>query len=628
MTERRPPVPGSPVGSSHEAETVSPPGEPSAVGSPGAGKELPQAAAALRTGTTLGALPAGFGRYRIEKVLGKGGMGAVYLAYDTQLDRHVALKVPTFAQDEGEQRERFFREARAAAVLRHPNLCPVYDIGEHEGVYYLTMAYIEGKPLSDYVGADRPLPPRQAAGIVRQMALALQEAHEHGIIHRDLKPSNVLISPKQEPIITDFGLARRAASQDERLTHSGAVMGTPAYMPPEQVNGDVAAMGPGCDIYALGVILYELLTGRRPFEGPLGSLMAQIIMDPPPPPTRFRPQLDAALEAICLKALAKKPQDRYPSMRAFALALEAWLAGKPVAVSKEPATRAWSPEPLLVEAVPMATLVTPTATRRSSATRRAPKRPERTSRFGPGQWVLVICTFVFLLCVLPVGGIVYLAYQAIHTVADKAGQAGRWIEKLQKEQKKEQERLREERQKEKEQWREMARTWKPPPAGAGSARLFPATVGAYKLRTNDERANIAELNVAQPGWRAVYRGPAGTVELFVYRASELEKEALLRNAQDAVTRPGGVPPVVPIVPGLAEAVGPNVRGSPKGTFLAYDLGPVGGPDGGPYGTFWWQHDWLFLARGFDPHEPGSFLREYLTAISSDRGGRHPGHGKP
>jgi serine/threonine protein kinase/WD40 repeat protein len=278
-------------------------------------------------------LPERFGRYRIEKCLGRGGMGAVYLAHDTQLDRRVALKVPRFSDvDNPRVLERFYREARAAATLSHPNICPVYDVGAVDGVPYLTMAYIEGKPLSAFIRRGRPLPPAQAAAVVRKIALALQEAHAHGVIHRDLKPSNVIINTRREPVVMDFGLARRSTKREARLTQLGSILGTPAYMPPEQVTGDIDAMGPACDVYSLGVILYELLTGRLPFEGEVVSVLLQIATDRPPPPSQHRPDLDPRLEAVCLKALAKKPEERYASMTDLARDLGEYLRPPAAAV--------------------------------------------------------------------------------------------------------------------------------------------------------------------------------------------------------------------------------------------------------------------------------------------------------
>ena len=270
-------------------------------------------------------LPEQFGRYRIIKELGKGGMGAVYLAHDLQLDRKVAVKIPHFTPEDGPRtRERFFREAKAAAHLDHPNVCPVYDVGEINGIHYLTMAYIEGKPLSDLIQKGKPLPQRGVAALVRKLALAMEQAHAAGVIHRDLKPANIMINKRREPVIMDFGLARRM-DKDARVTRSGQVLGTPAYMPPEQVMGDVDAMGPGSDVYSLGVILYELLTGQRPFSGGVGQVMAKVVTEPPEPPSTIRPDLEPALEAICLKAMAKETDQRYESMAAMAAALSRYL---------------------------------------------------------------------------------------------------------------------------------------------------------------------------------------------------------------------------------------------------------------------------------------------------------------
>ena len=273
-----------------------------------------------------GKLPREFGRYRILKKLGKGGMGSVYLAHDTQLDRQVALKIPHFHSDDGPDiLERFYTEARSAAALSHPNLCPVHDVGELDGIAYLTMAYIEGRPMSAYVDPEKPLPQRQGAAVVRKLALALQEAHKHGVIHRDLKPDNVMINQRNQPVIMDFGLARQVKRGDIRLTQTGDLMGTPAYMSPEQVEGDPQAMGTSCDIYSLGVILYELLTGHLPFEGSVASVLGQIVQVEPAAPSTHRADVDAELEAICLKAMAKKPEERYASMQELANALAEYL---------------------------------------------------------------------------------------------------------------------------------------------------------------------------------------------------------------------------------------------------------------------------------------------------------------
>ena len=271
--------------------------------------------------------PKKLGRYRLLRRLGQGGMGAVYLAEDTQLDRKVALKVPHFGPDDPpDALERFYREARAAATIEHPNLCRVYDVGAIDGIHFLTMEYIEGIPLSSLLKDGKLLTPRQIAVFVRKLALSLQETHDRGVIHRDLKPANIMINRRGEPVIVDFGLARRFNSEEARLTQGDTILGTPAYMPPEQFDRTLQEPGPRSDIYSLGVILYELLTGRLPFQGTMVEIMARIVVDEPEPPTSFRPDLDPQLESICLKAMSKKAGDRFPTMGEFAARLGDYLA--------------------------------------------------------------------------------------------------------------------------------------------------------------------------------------------------------------------------------------------------------------------------------------------------------------
>jgi formylglycine-generating enzyme required for sulfatase activity/serine/threonine protein kinase len=333
-------------------------------------------------------LPEVFGRYRIKRRIARGGMGAVYLAHDTTLERDVALKVPLIdADDRAEWLARFYREARAAAALRHPNLCPVYDVGEIDGTPYLTMAYIEGHSLAHLGG--RAHSPRHAATIVRQIALALAEAHHHGVLHRDLKPANIMIDQRHEPIVMDFGLARRGDADDARLTHSGKMLGTPAYMPPEQVLGDVAAMGPACDIYSLGVILYELLCGKPPFDGPTAVVLGQILGSEPIPPSHRHADVDPTLEAICLKAMAKSPERRFASMDAFAAALNDYLRMPPRSTTAKPAPL--SPPSTVPGAGPptilpqLATAVL-TPTQVGTGMGQADYEPPTPTSFPPGAW--------------------------------------------------------------------------------------------------------------------------------------------------------------------------------------------------------------------------------------------------
>jgi WD40 repeat protein/serine/threonine protein kinase len=280
-------------------------------------------------------VPREFGRYNVERLLGKGGMGAVFLAEDTQLHRKVALKVPTVSMaDDPELAVRFQREARAAGVLRHPNICTVFDVGANQGMCYLTMAYIEGAPLSKAIARHQQVAPRKAAAAIRKLALAMQHAHDLGIVHRDLKPANVMVDRRGEPIVMDFGLARfTSALADVRVTQSGMIVGTPAYMSPEHLCGDSAQVGPQADIYSLGVIFYELLTGHIPFSAPTGAqLITQILFEAPRPPSDHVPMLSPELDAICLRMIAKATGERYASMTRVADDIAAYLR-KPASTS-------------------------------------------------------------------------------------------------------------------------------------------------------------------------------------------------------------------------------------------------------------------------------------------------------
>jgi TPR repeat protein len=284
-------------------------------------------------------LPNRFGRYEIMRKLGRGGMGQVYLARDSVLGREVALKVPRLDKNDPIMHARFLREAQLAAQLHHPNLCTIHDAGVERGIHYLTMAYIEGTCLSDMLREGKRWKPREAAKLVRVLARALAHAHSKGVIHRDLKPANVMMQPRGEPIIMDFGLARQVDvdDQDQRLTRVGSTMGTPIYMSPEQARGDRDQTGTG-DVYSLGVILYELLTGRVPFEGANVEVLAKVLLEEPPPPSIHDPEIDSAIEAICLRALQKSPEKRYRTMEEFAKALEQYLSVPGVQVVETPAS--------------------------------------------------------------------------------------------------------------------------------------------------------------------------------------------------------------------------------------------------------------------------------------------------
>src|SRR5437868_5816746 len=245
--------------------------------------------------------PTQVGRYRILERRGAGGMGTVYKAHDPDLDRIVALKLPRFdgpARDLTVRRQRFQREARAAAKVWHPHVCPIFDVGEHDSQPYVVMAYLEGRSLAEWLAKEGRFEDLgHAVLLVRQVLDALDAIHQRGIVHRDLKPGNVMLDAAGRAIVTDFGLAR--PEQDaEHLTSDGLIVGTPAYMAPEQAAGQAERIGPWTDLYSLDVVLYRMLTGRLPFEGTPLAVLTKITQEAPPPPSRWRADLDAALEAI------------------------------------------------------------------------------------------------------------------------------------------------------------------------------------------------------------------------------------------------------------------------------------------------------------------------------------------
>jgi eukaryotic-like serine/threonine-protein kinase len=266
--------------------------------------------------------------YEVQRLLGEGGMGIVVLARQQQLDRLVAIKMPLHTlSDEG--RARFLREARAAAGLRHPNICPVHEVGEHRGQPYLVMDYIDGPTLRDWVGQHPTA--RRCAEVVALLARAVAHAHAGGVIHRDLKPNNILVERSTgQPVLTDFGLAKLMDEAADQLSQSGTVQGTPAYMSPEQAAGKSSQVGQHSDVYSLGAILYELLTGRPPYLGSVGEVLKLVQTEDPPLPRRINPRIHPDLETVCLTAMARDPGQRYPSALALAEDLEHFAAGETI----------------------------------------------------------------------------------------------------------------------------------------------------------------------------------------------------------------------------------------------------------------------------------------------------------
>ncbi|HYV37739.1 MAG TPA: serine/threonine-protein kinase, partial [Gemmataceae bacterium] len=268
--------------------------------------------------------------HEVREEVGRGGMGVVYKAWQSKASRMVALKCVLAGEiAPPDANDRFAAEARAAAGLDHPHIVPIFEVGEHEGRHYFTMKWVTGGSLADQVSRG-PLPSRRAAEVVAVVALAVDHAHQKGIIHRDLKPANILLDENSQPHVTDFGLAKRLDGQPG-LTQSGAVVGTPGYMAPEQAAGHGKELAAATDVYGLGAVLYALLTGRPPFQAAnMLDTLTQVINEPPARPRLLNPKIDRDLETICLKCLEKRCVDRYATAQELADDLGRYLRGEAI----------------------------------------------------------------------------------------------------------------------------------------------------------------------------------------------------------------------------------------------------------------------------------------------------------
>lgn len=275
-------------------------------------------------------LPCEFGDYELLEEVGRGGMGVVYRAHQKSLNREVAVKMllrGQFASDADVLR--FRQEAESAGRLNHPGIVPVYEVGEHDGRIFFSMKYVSGETLSKKL-LQGPMPPRQAARVLTAVSRAIHYAHEHGVLHRDMKPSNILVDELGDPHITDFGLARRTTDAVS-LTRTGAVLGTPAYMAPEQAAGNRGQVGPSSDVYSIGTVLYHMLTGRPPFQADSPVDVVLLVLEQEPiPPRLVNPKADRDLSMVALRCLQKPPDLRYESSQALADDLDAYLNDEPV----------------------------------------------------------------------------------------------------------------------------------------------------------------------------------------------------------------------------------------------------------------------------------------------------------
>ena len=271
-----------------------------------------------------------FGDYELLEQIGRGGQGVVFRARQKSLNRTVALKIIGLGQWATKAHLKRFRlEAEAAARLEHPGIVPIHEVGERDGSCYFSMKFVEGGQL-DEVAKREPMPIRQAVELIAKVARTVHYAHEHGILHRDIKPGNILLDAKGEPHLTDFGLARLVESESS-VTQTLDVLGTPSYMAPEQAVGNNAAVSSATDVYGLGAVLYQLLTGQPPFAGGTTYETIKLLLDTEPrQPRLLNPKIDRDLSTICLKCLEKDPKRRYSSALALAEDLGRWLKHEPI----------------------------------------------------------------------------------------------------------------------------------------------------------------------------------------------------------------------------------------------------------------------------------------------------------
>src|SRR5438552_1178884 len=340
------------------------------------------------------------GRYELVRRIARGGMAEVYLARDLLLDRPVALKMlfPELSVDQAFV-ARFRREAQAAANLSHPNIVSVYDWGEGDGAYFIVMEYVDGRPLSSHIRAEGALLPDRAAAVGAAVAAALGFAHKAGVIHRDVKPGNVLITADGQVKVADFGIARATSAAQEDLTQTGAVMGTATYFSPEQAQG--LPVDPRTDVYSLGVVLYEMVTGRPPFSGDSAVAIAyKHVRETPVPPREVNPALPQAFQDVVLQAMAKNPAARYATAEDLRADLLRYRQGRPVLARPELATEAVP----ATQAMQATQAVPPGASGTTRAVPAAVAAGQRTTtKPRTGAYIVLLLLMLGLL-----GGLVYL----------------------------------------------------------------------------------------------------------------------------------------------------------------------------------------------------------------------------
>jgi serine/threonine protein kinase len=526
-------------------------------------------------------------RYRVLRLLGAGGMGAVYLAEHRVMERPVALKVirADFTAD-AVVVDRFRREVRAAAALSHPNIVTAFDAEQVGNLHFLVMEYVEGVDLARHVALRGPLPVEEACSHVRQAALGLQHAFEKGMIHRDIKPHNLMLthadSAKAEPFgrvkILDFGLARLVgATVQHAQTASGMLLGTVDFMAPEQAD-DARSVDIRADIYSLGSTLYYLLSGRVLFpELTLLQKVVAVMEKQPPPLSQYRIDLPPSLLNIVGRMLAKKPEDRYQTPAEVAHVLTPFVEGQTVSVPL-----AECDVPVLEKHVPVAPLLE--AVEPSVPLRKATEPPRRSSatevlpRRSRPRWRRYVIGGIVLLALL-IGGMGWLGYKGTTDLLYRLTNNPRYS------------------------WQEVNRNWQAPP-DASNDRLFPTSIGKYKLQDVSSSAGISLLGITTKGRRGRYED-FWKMELSAFRVDEVEKEKIYEGAMKKLrTGPFSEKNIV------------RTNANPAdGPLLAYEFhffNMSDGPSDLRRGALWYKDGWLFVlqADNMSP-APEQMLLKYL-----------------